>query len=192
MIEVVSADRIAPQPWRNGGGQTRELLAWPDAHGWRLRISMADITRDGDFSRFDGVERWFAVIEGAGVLLRFADRRVVLTPDSEPLAFDGAAAPHAELADGATRDLNLMVRRDAGRGGIARATLETEWVQAASLRAVFVAQPARLQIDDADAAQLPARSLAWSAHAARQRWRLLSDDGALCAHWLWFRAEGTS
>lgn len=192
MIEVVSADRTRPQPWRNGGGQTRELLAWPDARDWQLRISMADITRDGDFSRFDGIERWFAVVEGAGVLLRFADHRAVLTPDSDPLAFDGAAPPHAELSDGATRDLNLMVRRQAGRGGMARAVPDTEWLQAASLRAVFVAQPARLQIDDADAAQLPARSLAWSAHAARQRWRLLCDDGGLRAHWMWFRSEGSA
>jgi environmental stress-induced protein Ves len=35
-----------------------------------LRISVAEITRDGPFSAFAGVQRWFAVLEGAGVMLR--------------------------------------------------------------------------------------------------------------------------
>ncbi|MDW3472061.1 HutD family protein [Escherichia coli] len=25
------------QPWRNGGGVTRQLLAWPDDENWLLR-----------------------------------------------------------------------------------------------------------------------------------------------------------
>ena len=28
-----------PQPWRNGGGLTRKLLAWPPGAGWQVRIS---------------------------------------------------------------------------------------------------------------------------------------------------------
>mgnify|MGYP000415291841 CR=1 FL=1 len=50
MIEVVAVERMAPQPWRNGGGFTRELLAWPSADDWQLRISVAEIARDGAFS----------------------------------------------------------------------------------------------------------------------------------------------
>jgi len=187
MIQVIQADRIEPQAWRNGGGFTRELLAWPAGPDWQLRISMADITHDGDFSAFDGIHRWFAVVEGAGVLLRFATQRSLLGIDSEPLAFDGASAPHAELTDGATRDLNLMIRRSAGQGGMCRAAIDDEWISAAPLRALFVMQPARLQIDDADAARLPARSLAWSAHASRQRWRVQAEGETPLAHWLWFR-----
>ena len=26
---IIQADNVAPQAWRNGGGQTRELLVWP-------------------------------------------------------------------------------------------------------------------------------------------------------------------
>lgn len=65
---MIGVDRVEPQPWRNGGGTTRELLAWPrGAAEWQLRISVADITRDGAFSRFDGIDRGFAVVDGAGV-----------------------------------------------------------------------------------------------------------------------------
>jgi environmental stress-induced protein Ves len=201
MIDVIRADRVEPQAWRNGGGLTRELLTWPSpsagspgssGQDWQLRISMAEITRDGDFSAFDGIERWFAVVEGAGVLLRFATHRSLLTPEGEPVSFDGAAPPHAELSEGATLDLNLMIRRSAGRGGMRRATIDDEWLTTAPLRALFVMQPARLQIDDADAARLPARSLAWSAHAGRQRWRVLADSETLLAHWLWFQPGAKS
>ena len=59
----------APQAWRNGGGSTRELLAWPAGADWRVRVSVAEIGADGPFSAFDGVERWFAVLSGAGVVL---------------------------------------------------------------------------------------------------------------------------
>ena len=44
---------MLPQPWRNGGGRTRELLVWPAGDGlggttdWQLRVSVADITKNG-------------------------------------------------------------------------------------------------------------------------------------------------
>jgi environmental stress-induced protein Ves len=34
-----------------------------------VRLSVADIERDGPFSAFAGLIRWFAVLSGAGVLL---------------------------------------------------------------------------------------------------------------------------
>ena len=57
--------QVEPQRWRNGAGFTRELLAWPSAGDWQLRISVADIDADAGFSVFPGVERWFSVVEGA-------------------------------------------------------------------------------------------------------------------------------
>nr|WP_281375226.1 HutD family protein [Aquabacterium terrae] len=179
----MQVDRVAPQPWRNGRGATRELLAWPDAADWQLRISVADITQDGPFSSFPDIERWFAVLEGDGVVLQFADRRVALDVHSAPLPFDGAAAPQCSLQGGATRDLNLMLRRSAGKGLMQRVQSDEEWFSIAAMRAVFTTGGARLQIDDADAAVLPPWTLAWSPQASRQRWRLRSD-AAPHAFWL--------
>jgi environmental stress-induced protein Ves len=99
-----------PQPWKNGGGITRELLTYPSDGEWQLRISVADITLDGAFSHFAGVERAFAVIEGAGVQLEFSRGMQTVTTKSEPLFFAGSDAPNCKLIDGATRDLNVMWR----------------------------------------------------------------------------------
>ena len=71
-MNVVRAATIEPQRWRNGAGLTRELLAWPEPRDWQLRISVADIREDAPFSAYPGVDRWFAVVDGAG---RAAARR---------------------------------------------------------------------------------------------------------------------
>ncbi len=107
-------------PWRNGGGRTRELLAWPNAKDWRVRVSVAEIEQDGPFSAFPGVERAFAVLSGSGVVLGLltGDRRIAC--DGEAASFPGEAAPFCRLIDGPTQDLNLMVRRAAGRALLQR------------------------------------------------------------------------
>ena len=115
-IRQVHADRVAPSAWRNGGGQTRELLTRPAAGEWQLRISLADITRDGPFSAFPGVQRWFGVVAGAGVALRFGQEVQTVTADSPAFEFDGTAAPQCSLLGGPTRDLNLMLRNGSRLG----------------------------------------------------------------------------
>lgn len=108
---VICANEVAPQRWSNDGGWTRELLAWPHPADWILRVSVADIEADGPFSVFDGVQRWFAVLSGAGVRLYEYELRV----GDELLAFDGALGPDCALLNGPTRDFNLMHRRAKGR-----------------------------------------------------------------------------
>ncbi len=112
--QVHALDTVAPRPWRNGGGQTRELLRWPAQGDWQLRFSVADLDADGDFSPYPGVERWFTVLQGSGVSLQFADVIHTLTLASPPLRFDGGTPPHATLLDGPTRDVNLMLRGVTG------------------------------------------------------------------------------
>ena len=107
---LVRLAEVPPTPWRNGGGTTRELLAWPGAHDWRVRLSVAEVAQDGPFSSFPGVQRWFAVLGGAGVQLRLPDAQHRLTMNSAPFAFDGGMPVDCTLLDGPTQDFNLMTR----------------------------------------------------------------------------------
>ena len=66
-MSLVRLIDVPGQAWRNGAGVTRELLARPSAADWRVRVSVADIDRDGPFSAYPGVERWFTVLKGTGV-----------------------------------------------------------------------------------------------------------------------------
>jgi hypothetical protein len=158
--QLVSLEATSPQPWRNGGGVTRELLAWPDAVDWRVRMSVADVQSDGPFSRFDGIERWFAVLSGDGVLLRMAAEEHRLTPASEPLRFDGAARVDCSLTGGATRDFNLMA--PPGRAQLRRVRGRTVVnVQAQRLLAIYAHDVPATVVADGDATDVPAYHLAW-------------------------------
>ncbi|ROZ72451.1 HutD family protein [Ramlibacter sp. WS9] len=110
----IALQDVRPAPWRNGGGTTRELVAFPVRDPWHWRLSVADIAQDGPFSAFEGVQRWFAVLQGAGVQLSIDAADHTLTTESLPLAFDGAASTMCQMIAGPTQDFNLMVR--LGRG----------------------------------------------------------------------------
>ncbi|MBS1175615.1 MAG: HutD family protein [Proteobacteria bacterium] len=184
-MNLVRCDAVEPQPWRNGGGLTRELLAWPARDDWALRLSVADIRADGPFSAFPGVDRWFAVIEGHGVLLGLPEGRRSVEIEDAPLPFRGEAAPQCELLDGPTRDLNLMIRRDAGRAAMQRAQAGEDFTTRARFRALFTADALMLQIDGSDALRLPAFALAWDASTAHGRWRVAAET-PVRALWIHF------
>ena len=188
MIHTVQLNQIASKRWRNDGGSTQELLTWPVADDWLVRISVARIERPGPFSAYPAIERWFAVIDGGGVLLRFGSKGIVLRADSGPLCFDGAAAPGCELLSDATEDLNLMVLRDAGHGEMRRVAAGEPWLTTARLRAVYAGEAAVLYVDEHHRTMLPANTLAWSDDAAGQWWQLVAAGGdtGLRAWWLAF------
>ena len=153
----VFLDEVFPTPWRNGGGTTRELLAWPDKDDWAVRASVAEIAQSGPFSSYPGVTRWFAVLSGEGVALN-AQR---LDRASEPLCFDGAAPVDCELTNGKTGDFNLMLRgregalrRVAGRHEIACRKGSLVGIYSHEHEVAFLAVEVRIVI--------PPRTLAWN------------------------------
>lgn len=103
-------------PWKNGGGETREIAAHPpgaDTASFDWRISMARVEADGPFSVFPGVERILAILDGAALDLAIeGERPQRLTPRSPPYAFPADAPTVARLPNGPIVDLNVMVRRD--------------------------------------------------------------------------------
>lgn len=137
MVEVW-LDRVAPTPWRNGGGRTRELLARPAGPEWTIRISVADIEAEGPFSSFPGVQRWFAVVSGGGVALYLPDRTLSVRAGDAPICFDGGAPPGCRLLAGPVRDLNLMVKGDSGLMEPIRSG--AGWASPLGFRALFAAQ----------------------------------------------------
>ena len=157
---LVSLASRPAQPWRNGGGVTRELLAWPQAADWRVRMSVADVQAAGPFSRFDGIERWFAILEGDGLVLRsdFSEHR--LTADSDPFRFDGALPITAAPVGGATRDFNLMALPGRARMERVRGSAQVRGAAGALLALYTHGAGAVLHIDDGNM-EVPPYHLAW-------------------------------
>jgi environmental stress-induced protein Ves len=186
-LRLIHAEDCTPQPWRNGGGQTRELLVWPPRGEWQLRISRADIAADGPFSAFPGVQRWFAVLEGAGVELALPVPQTLRAGDA-PLAFDGAAAPGCRLLKGPTQDLNLMVRQ--GQGYMQAAIVGQAWHSLLAMRGLY-STGAGTWSDGARHVQISAHTLLWDESPNTAPWTFTPDTctepthGAP-AYWLGF------
>lgn len=188
--QLIHAQECAPQPWRNGGGQTRELLAWPAGPHWQLRISRADIDVDGPFSAFPDVQRWFAVLRGAGVALQLAAEQVLRAGDA-PLCFDGADAPACHLLDGPTQDLNLMVRN--GKGHMQVVQPGQRWSATLGECGLYTCN-AGLWSDGTQTLHLAAHTLLWNATPHSATWQFVADDTTqtLCAYWLGFSPFSTT
>lgn len=117
-MEIIRFSSIRPEPWRNGGGVTREIARHPRGASdgsWDWRVSIAEVGKAGDFSAFPGMERVISVIDG---------ELLVLTVDGEehameryrPFRFSGDAVSSSALPTGDIRDLNVIARRGAFKG----------------------------------------------------------------------------
>ena len=169
-VHVINAAAVTPQPWRNGGGMTRELWVWPAeaaAPDWRVRITLAEVAKDGPFSAFPGVLRRFAVVGGCGLSLRWAADGPWqdLEPGHAPIAFDGALAPDCRLLERVepeekkSTDLNLMTRH------LASSMLAIQPGQAQRMahaqRGFFTAQAGRWWRDGRPEETVTPHSLVW-------------------------------
>lgn len=179
-LNVVRLDEVAPQPWRNGGGVTRELLTWPKADDWIFRLSVADIEKDGPFSVFPGVQRWIVALTGTGMELGepFNCR---IEPGMPPFRFQGEYAPMCTLIDGPTSDLNLMINERRASGWLRRMVSDNTsskngfWLatcepQSVDLCGIFTWAGITLRTRRGKAV-VPPRSLVWSQNDVRD-WRI--------------------
>jgi hypothetical protein len=117
---IIRLANCPPQPWKNGLGNTREIAVHPADAGiddFVWRVSIADVDSASPFSAFAGIDRQIALLDGKGFTMTLDDDRVhPLTTPFAPFAFAGEARVAVTLAEGPTRDFNLMVRRRRASG----------------------------------------------------------------------------
>ncbi|MGO4189735.1 HutD/Ves family protein [Pseudarthrobacter sp. TAF60_1] len=119
-MEIIRFAELRSEPWRNGGGVTRELASHPKAASaqdgaWDWRVSIADVTKAGDFSAFPGMERVLTVVDGE-LLLLTVDGAEHPLEKYRPFRFSGDAAGRGALPTGDIRDLNVITRAGSFKG----------------------------------------------------------------------------
>jgi hypothetical protein len=146
-----AAVRVAA-PWKNGGGTTLEVAAFPegstlDRFGWR--ISMAEVRKGGPFSMFPGIDRKLAILEGRMTLAVEGREEIELSSDSSVVSFPGDVPTNCQPLAACVTDLNLMTRRGQFsaamtryRGGEARQALT---MADSEVTAVIALQPLELR-----------------------------------------------
>lgn len=116
-------ERLVRTAWKNGGGTTRELVRVPEGSSMETfdwRASIAEISADGPFSTFVGVDRVLVLLSGDGVQLRSLDGSIdhSLTEPLVPFEFAGESRIDASLIGGASSDFNVMTRRATTRSEV--------------------------------------------------------------------------
>lgn len=130
-IGVYKAAERRFQPWKNGGGETAEIVVSPagaDFETFNWRISTARVAQSGPFSVFPGVDRILAVLEGGAMRLELGNETHFVNSDSPPVAFSGALPCMADLDRDPLLDLNVMVRRPF-RAELTRVRLESKGLE---------------------------------------------------------------
>lgn len=125
-LVIRRAATLVPTLWKNGRGTTCEIGIFPDGaslNDFVWRASMAEISIDGPFSHFPGVDRTLVLLGGAGMELDLQSRQDsevhhALREPFSTVDFSGEAPMKATLLDGPTHDFNLMVRRDVAAGEV--------------------------------------------------------------------------
>jgi environmental stress-induced protein Ves len=122
-VRRIGAGSYRAMPWKNGGGTTTEIARSPageslDDFDWR--VSVARVAQGGPFSRFAGVDRSIAILEGEGLVLEVDAKGEKgetkrLDPRSPPFSFPADVAVTASLVGGAIEDFNVMTRRGRWR-----------------------------------------------------------------------------
>ena len=148
MLVPFSLDTLPVSVWKNGAGETREIVriaddGAEDAFLWRA--SVATLQQDGPFSRFDGYDRIIVLLEGHPLWLRGGEVMHYLEPGI-PWAFAGEWPLESEGITGKGMDFNIMTRRSGAGARVAIAAspcrpgpegiayvLRGEWEMAGSL-----------------------------------------------------------
>ena len=128
-MEIIRYAELKAQPWRNGGGVTRDVARRPkpgaepgaaDAGtaqdgAWDWRVSIAEVSKAGAFSAFPGMDRVLTVIEGE-LLVLSVDGAEHPLEKYRPFRFSGDADSAGTLPTGDIRDLNVFTRTGSFKG----------------------------------------------------------------------------
>ncbi len=183
-VRLIRAGDTRRTRWKNDGGWTTELASDPparDGHaiaeGFRWRVSIADIERNGPFSTFPGVERDLLLLAGNGLELDIDDAAPLrIDRRFEQVHFAGEQDVRCRLLAGPTRDFNVMARRDAVHAEVVARPLAGSMLvfrEAGTTALVHVlAGDVELHIDDQAIGAATGETLLLDAGSTRQRIQL--------------------
>tara|TARA_R110002167_G_scaffold3583_3_gene17349 strand:- start:23762 stop:24340 length:579 start_codon:yes stop_codon:yes gene_type:complete len=115
MIEIIPPTQFKTVPWKNGQGETIEMLINPGGslENFDWRLSMANVVEDGVFSNFSGYTRNLILIAGDGINLQHNDNKIDrLTRLLDISTFDGGDKTVGNLQSNEITDFNIITRTE--------------------------------------------------------------------------------
>lgn len=100
-------------PWKNGEGMTTQVMVEPEdgslENGFKWRLSMTEVKKDGPFSPFPHCQRTLLLLDGKGMELNFEQHGGKrLDHPFETVSFSGDWDTYSRLIEGPCRDFNVI------------------------------------------------------------------------------------
>ncbi|MBK9033013.1 MAG: HutD family protein [Myxococcales bacterium] len=184
LIERIDAGAWRSAPWGAAQGTSHEIARWPaGAAAARLaRVSVAEITAPGPFTRLPGYRRWLCVLDDGGGLTLTIDGRAWHGTTGAAIEFGGADDVTATIT-GPARVWNLIARADVTWTAARLAAVEDRALPAGV--AIVYATSARVGVEvDGHGHGLPATAtlIATSSQPLAVRVGAGPDSAALVVH----------
>lgn len=178
---------LPTMPWKNGGGVTREIGRVPsgaDLEQFDWRVSIAQVTSDGPFSSFPGIDRVITLLDGAGMRLFGASEKIdhYLDRMLTPWAFPGEALLQCSLLGADCEDFNVMTRRSRCRAEVQVLKLSQKLQRANG--GVLLACGGRVMLEENSGRRhllAPAQGLWWHDEPFEWELQIESDTAVLLA-----------
>lgn len=129
---LLSSEQYHRMPWKNGLGETLEIVSQQDEDGICFRISKAAVVENGWFSDFEHRHRTLVLLDGNGMSLKHMspsgnESSHHLVRKMDIAYFSGGDRTYASLIDGPINDLNIMVREGAFSSKVAIINSQDEY-----------------------------------------------------------------
>ncbi len=118
LLRCFSINALPREAWKNGGGWTRTVASQGTGDRLRWRVSVANITAAGPFSRFDGLDRTAVMIQGTGLCLSGDGGSWQFDGPGSFAQFPGEMALHCDMPGTPTQLWNVMVQRGQARANL--------------------------------------------------------------------------
>ncbi len=132
-------------------GTTREVSRFPADAGsddFLWRVSVAEVNSAAPFSTFPGIDRHIALLDGDGFTMMLdGECEHALVQPFVTFGFPGEARVDVAMTGSATRDFNLMVRRELARGDVQTLTTTDSYTPDSACVLVYLAQGTMKTLD---------------------------------------------
>lgn len=116
---IVRFTDLAPRPWPNGRGVTRDVahrMASDGSRGWL--ISIAELVEDAEFSHYEGCNRILTLVGENPIDLQIDDLAPLRCNPRVPAHFPGDRPTKCKLAGGVSRAFNVIFNRARMMGAV--------------------------------------------------------------------------
>ncbi|MFN0043372.1 MAG: HutD family protein [Alphaproteobacteria bacterium] len=123
---IARFSELAPRPWPNGRGVTRDVASRKSSNGTHdWLISIAELVNDAEFSHYEGCDRILTLVRENSIDLQISNLLPVRCNQLIPVHFPGDMPTRCTLVGGPSRAFNVIFNRERMLGAVSSAFISS-------------------------------------------------------------------